>query len=76
MDEVQGIITFLAGLTSIALVIEALKATIWAVIVAVVFRRLGIVVRVEGRRPQRTPTVKKGTSSSKGSGASRVRWSV
>lgn len=51
MDEIQGIITYLAGLTSLALAIEGVKAAIWATITAIIFRWFGIVVvRLERRR--------------------------
>lgn len=53
MGEIQGILTYLAGLTSLAMLVEAAKAAIWAVIVALVFRRLGIVLVRLDRRDRR-----------------------
>ena len=56
MNEIQGITTFLAGLTTLAMLVEAVKAAIWAVVAAVVFRRWGIVVvvdRVPGKRAKK-----------------------
>jgi hypothetical protein len=47
MGEMQGITTYLAGLTTLAMLVEAVRAAIWAVVAAMVFRRFGIVVVVE-----------------------------
>ena len=57
MDEIQGITTFLAGLTTLAMAVEAVKAGIWAVITALIFRRFDIVlVRARSKGQKRPET--------------------
>lgn len=54
MGEIQGITTYLAGLTVLALLVEAVKASIWALIVALTFRRFNIVlVRTTTKKEKR-----------------------